>query len=286
MANLVFLALMAACGAASAQTPALKPMPDGSRDLYLGLGAVSAPRHDGARERRVAALPVVQFEWSNGVFLSGMSAGMHLSSSAVVEYGPLLALQPRRDESGTAGAIGGVDTSGGTSVIAQPPAAVTRTAGGSRLKDMDPVPARPQLGGFFNYYLSPQVRITNSLLYGSGIDRNGATWRIGVQRVAAALATHHSTALSAGVTLVNRDYNQAFFGVSPAESQRSGNPAYQASGGINDAWLGARWNWALGPAWLVTSNLQAARLFGSARRSPLVERPTSLTVSTALATRF
>ncbi|MDB5918648.1 MAG: hypothetical protein JWR40_2882 [Massilia sp.] len=286
MANFVFLALVAACGAASAQTPALKPMPDGSRDLYLGLGAVSAPRYDGARERRVAALPVVQFEWSNGVFLSGMSAGMHLSSSASVEYGPLLALQPRRDESGTGGAIGGVDTLGGSSVVVQPPAAVARTPGRSRLDGMDPVAARLQLGGFFNYYVSPQVRITNSLLYGSGSDRNGATWRIGVQRVAAALANHHSAALSAGVTLANRDYSQPYFGVSPAESQRSGNPAYQAGGGIIDAYLGARWNWALGPAWLVTSNLQATRLLGSARRSPLVERPTNLTVSTALAYRF
>ena len=45
-------------------------------------------------------------------------------------------------------------------------------------------------------------------------------------------------------------------------------------------------NWALAPAWLVTSNLQATRLLGSASRSPLVERPANVTVSTALAYRF
>jgi outer membrane protein len=287
MANLYSLALLAACGAASAQTPAVNPMPDGSRDLYLGLGAVSAPRYEGARARRVSALPVLQFEWSNGVFVSGMSAGMHLSGVASIEYGPLLALQPRRSESGNADAIGGIDNGVGPSMVAQPPMIVARAApGNSRLDGLDPIGARVQLGGFFNYYLSPQLRITNSLLYGSGNERNGATWRIGVQRIAAALGPHHSAALSAGVTFVNRDYNQAFFGVSPVESQRSGFAPYRPGGGIKDAYLGARWNWALAPAWLVTSNLQATRLLGSARRSPLVERPGNLTVSTALAYRF
>jgi outer membrane scaffolding protein for murein synthesis (MipA/OmpV family) len=288
MAKLLSLALVAACGAASAQTPAVNPMPDGSRDLYLGLGAVSAPRYEGARERRVAALPVLQFEWSNGIFISGMSAGMHLSGAPSVEYGPLLALQPRRNESGNANGIGGIDSAGQpTLVVPQPPLVVTRfAAGSSRLDGMDPIGARLLAGGFFNYYLSPHLRLTSSLLYGSGNERKGATWRIGVQRIAAEAGSHHSVSLSAGLTLANRDYNQAFFGVSPTEAQRSGHGAYQAAGGLKDAFVGARWNWALAPSWLVTSSLQGTRLLGSAKDSPLVERPTNLTVSTALAYRF
>ena len=311
MEKLLSLALIAACGAASAQTPALNPMPDGSRDLYLGLGAVSAPRYDGARARRVAALPVLQFEWSNGIFISGMSAGMHLSASPSVEYGPLLALQRRRDESGNGVGVGGVDSSGqpgvvvpqptppgaGSPVGAGSPAGAGSSAGAgspaaassprdSRLDGIDPIGARLQLGGFFNYYLSPRLRLTNSLLFGSGNERKGATWRIGVQRVAAAGASHHSLALAAGLSLANRADNQAFFGVSPAEAQRSRFRSYQASAGIRDAWLEARWNWALAPAWLVSTQLRATRLLGSAERSPLVERAGNVTVSTALAYRF
>ena len=144
MANFYFLALVAACGAASAQTPARNPMPDGSRDLYLGLGAVSAPRYEGAHARRIAALPVLQFEWSNGIFISGMSAGVHLSSAAPVEYGPLLVLQPRRSESGNADAIGAVDNATAPSSVApQSPLLPTRfTPVRSRLDGMDPVGAR------------------------------------------------------------------------------------------------------------------------------------------------
>ncbi len=73
MAKLFVLALAGACGIAQAQTPATNPMPDGSRDMYVGLGAQYAPRYEGARDRRATALPMLQVQWSNGVFVSGMS---------------------------------------------------------------------------------------------------------------------------------------------------------------------------------------------------------------------
>ena len=61
---------------------------------------------------------------------------------------------------------------------------------------------------------------------------------------------------------------------------------YRPGGGLKDAHLGLRWNWAFTPSWMLTSNLQLVRLAGDARHSPLVERPTNLTVSTAIAYRF
>jgi outer membrane protein len=286
MNKLIAFALTAACGAAGAQTPAVNRMPDGSRDLYLGLGALSAPRYEGARERHVTPLPVLQLEWSNGIFISGMSAGMHLSSEPTLEFGPLLALQPRRSESGNASVIGGVHSASPPSVIAQPPQILRTVPVSSRLYGMDPIGARLELGGFFNLYLSPHLRLTNSLLSGSGNARKGATWAIGLQRVGVELAPHHALSLSAGLTVGNRAHNQAFFGVLPVEAQRSGYLAYDAGAGLKDVHLGARWNWALAPAWIVTSGVQASRLAGSAKDSPLVERPTNLTVSTALAYRF
>ena len=66
----------------------------------------------------------------------------------------------------------------------------------------------------------------------------------------------------------------------------SGNASYAPAGGLKDVHLHARWNWALAPGWVLTSHAQASRLQGDARRSPLVERPTNLTVSTAIAWRF
>ncbi|MFB9242303.1 MipA/OmpV family protein [Massilia antarctica] len=300
MRTLFALVLAGLVPAAWAQTPATNPMPDGSRDMYVGLGAVSAPRYQGAHERRVTALPLLQVEWSNGVFVSGMSAGMHLSSNPVLEYGPLVALLPRRSHSGSdrdwlgapVAAVAGesvptfgvIDKTGQSDRPSLVPAAEKRRD--NRLSGTDPIGARLQGGAFFHYYLSPSLRITNNLLGGSGRDRHGATWTVGLQHVARALSPHHTVSLSADLTLVNGSYNRSYFGVTEAESLRSGNDAYAPGGGLKDVALAARWNWALSPSWMLGSGVRAARLQGDARRSPLVERPNNVTVSTGLAYRF
>jgi MipA family protein len=285
MKTLFVLALLSTCGAASAQTPAINPMPDGSRDMYAGLGVQSMARYPGAEKRKTSAVPVIQVQWSNGIFVSGMSAGMHLSSQPSFEAGPLLQWQPGRDEGGSgSGAIGADGPVGSSSLV--PPAAVRLAMSGNRLHGLDKIGGRLLAGGFMNYYLTPQWRLTSTALWGSGNDRTGATAVLGVQRLAADIGAHQSLSFTAGITLANGNANQAWFGVTPNEAFRSGNPAFDASAGIRDAHLQLHWNWALAPSWLLTSDLQATRLLGSAHNSPLVERPTNLTVSTALAYRF
>ena len=276
--------LALACGGALAQTPATNLMPDGSRDMYIGLGANSGPRYDGASERRTTALPVLQVQWSNGIFISGMTAGMQLSNDAAMEYGPLFGVHGRRTQSGTSPGFGGVlDTADAASLV--PPLAGKTTIYTNRLAGMDDIEARLLAGGFFNYYLAPRVRLTNSALYGAGNDHKGLSWVTDLQYSANA-APHHTLALSGGVTLVNQAYNQAFFGVTAQETLHGPNRFYTPSGGLKDVHAGVRWNWTFSPSWMLTSSLRVARLAGDAKDSPLVERPTNVTVSTALAYRF
>ena len=280
--NKLFALVLAVSGsAASAQTPTTNPMPDGSRDMYAGLGVVSAPRYEGADSSRTRALPVLQVQWSNGVFVSGMSAGMHLSQQPLVEFGPLLNLHPRRNESGTGGKIG--EVTAGTSFT---PGPVMQRMSSNRLSGMEEIKVRAEVGGFFNVYLAPEWRLTSSVLGGAGNDRNGVRAELGIQRLAVEIAQHHTVSVSAGFTFVNSAYNRAYFGVSPSESASSGHPAYRPDGGLKDMHIGARWNWALSPSWILTSSVQASRLVNDARRSPLVERPNNVTVSTAFAYRF
>lgn len=280
MKKLFALVLAVSGSAASAQTPTTNPMPDGSRDMYAGLGVVSGPRYDGADRRKTSALPVVQVQWSNGIFISGMSAGMHLSGSPTVEFGPLVAIHPRRTESGFGGRLGGVE---GNTLA---PSAVRTYDSRNPLAGMEEIKARPEAGAFFNYYLAPEWRLTSSVLAGAGNDRNGVRGEFGIQRLAMQVAPHHAVSVTAAVGFVNRAYQQSYFGVTPGQAMASGNRIYHPDGGLKDVRIGARWNWALSPSWMLTSSLQATRLAGDAKDSPLVQRSTNLTVSTAIAYRF
>lgn len=283
MKTLFALALLMTCCAAVAQTPAEDPMPDGSRDMYVGLGLQSAPRYEGASLRRTRLVPAFQVQWSNGLFVSGLNAGMHLSGKPGVEYGPLLALQPRRDEGGVA--TGAIGTDGMMAMVGAS-AGMFRLMTANRLAGMEPVRTRLLGGGFFNYYVAPEWRLTSNVLWGAGNNYHGGLAELGVQRLATPIALHHALSFTAGATIVNRDYNQAFFGVNLPDVIRSGNRYYRPGGGLKDVHASVRWTWALSPNWIWNTNLQAERLLNGAADSPLVARPTNLTVTTALAYRF
>ncbi|PWF54552.1 MipA/OmpV family protein [Massilia glaciei] len=289
MKKLIALALAGASGALCAQTPTANPMPDGSRDMYLGLGALSEPVYEGSRDRRAASLPVLQFAWSNGVFVSGTSAGIHVSSDPTIEYGPLVAFARGRTDKGLTGTAGGVGPSAGLVKPGDFELANTQRMpmkGETRLTGMDELESRLQAGFFLNYYLGQRLRLTSSFLGGAGAKRNGAQLDLGIQHIATEIAPHHSLSLSAGLTLANRQYNAAYFGVTEHEAERSFNRVYLPQGGLKDVYLGARWNWTFNAEWLLTSGFKLTRLQGDARNSPLVERPNNATVSTALAYRF
>jgi outer membrane protein len=268
------------CTPGRAQTPAVNPMPDGSRDMYLGLGVQSAPRYDGTGTRQVRALPVLQVEWSSGVFVSGMNAGIHLSGSPTLEYGPLLGVLPRRSSSGSGNELAGVGT------MASFRSVKLRKLAPQGLDGMDEIGTRVQGGAFLNVYLAPQWRLSSSLLVGSGRERDGLRLELGVQRLAAAIGARHRLALAAGLTAVDRKDNQTYFGVTATEALRSRFGEYAPGGGLQDVHADLRWNWSLAPSWMMSTDLRAKRLLGSASHSPLVERSSNLTVSTAIAYRF
>ncbi|MFD2366117.1 MipA/OmpV family protein [Pseudoduganella sp. GCM10020061] len=275
------LVLAAACGAASAQTPANNPMPDGSRDMYVGLGIVSTPEWDGARSRKERALPVLQVQWSNGFFVSGMSAGMHLSDRPSVEYGPLVTVLAKRDASGNGNGLGGMS---GEGVKLQPSFETGDPA--ARLDGIKEIGARLEVGGFFNHYLNERLRVNNTIGYGAGHDRRGLRYTIDLQHLAADLAPRHKVSASAGLTFVNSAHNRAYFGISDEEALLSRRATHVPGGGLRDVHAGVRWNYALSPSWILASQLQVTHLRGDAAKSPLVERSTNYTVSTALAYRF
>ena len=280
--SLPFLILAAAlCDSAMAQTPAANLMPDGSRDMYLGVGAVSHPRYEGSNDNRESALPVLQMQWSNGIFVAGTSAGMHLSELPGQEFGPLLTIEAGRTVAGTGNGVScpRCDASPGiTGNISK--------VNTNKLEGMNDINPRVLIGGFYNVQLANQLRLTNHLLYGAGNQHQGLRWNADLRYSLGDFASHHNVTISVGTSIANQAYNQAYFGVTRAESLRSLNRSYTPSAGVKDIHAELHWNWALSASWLLTSALNVSRLNGSAAASPLVEKATGVTVSSALAYRF
>lgn len=265
--TLLLPVLFGAVTTAAAQTPAARMMPDGSRDMYIGAGLAYAPRYQGSDEQRTKPAALLQMQWSNGIFVSGLSAGMHMSDAPTVEYGPLVAIEPGRSASGER-KLSGIDAPlGTTSSSAGRASETTRfTEIGSRL----------EAGGFFNYYFDESLRVTSSLLYGAGNDRDGLLFNLGIQKALHQLTPHHRLSLSTGVTWANRDYTQAYFG----------NATYRPGAGVRDVQLALNWNWELSNLWLLTTQMSVSRLLGPAADSPLVDRRYGVTVRTGLTYRF
>lgn len=280
----LFIATFFISGSAYAQSPAQNLMPDGSHDMYLGLGVLSRPLYEGANHTKRQAVPVLQMQWSNGVFVAGMSAGWHLSQQFDQEFGPIISVEPKR-------------TANGTSNSGQMPADMSNGVLGSdkvgrfriqenRLKGLDDIRTRMLFGGFYNYQLSSNLRQTNTLLFGAGNNQRGIRLSSDLRYHLKDALAHHQFTFGTGFTLVNQAYANSYFGVSELEADRSINPSFSARAGIKDVHADIFWNWNLSSSWMLTSKLNLNRLVGESSNSPLVERKTNVSVSSAIAYRF
>ena len=89
------------------------------------------------------------------------------------------------------------------------------------------------------------------------------------------VAPHHAFAIEAGLRLADRRHLQAQFGVGP-----------EASSGIKDAYVGARWHWELTPKYTAVAGLEYKRLCGDAASAPASARRSSLASHLLLIYRY
>ncbi|WP_051958857.1 MipA/OmpV family protein [Janthinobacterium sp. RA13] len=251
------LLLLAACGPALAEeastgTSALM-MPDGSRDMYVGAALTGSSAADDGASRGAVLRPLLQVQWSNGLFVSASGvAGMHLSATPGVEYGPLLAASNARA-----------------------PEDSRRLRGTRRIK------GSPDVGGFYGYYLDDQARVTANLMH----DTSAHGWRgqLGLQKTLPSLAAHHTVTLSAGVSLASGAVMDELYAVSAAAG---GARDYRPTGGVASVDMGVNWNWALSSKWLLNSAVTGTRLGNGPAHSPFIERRNVITWSSGLGYRF
>jgi MipA family protein len=89
-----------------------------------------------------------------------------------------------------------------------------------------------------------------------------------------------------GITAADGRYMRSYFGVSEAESVRSGHPMYSPGAGLRDVGASFGLRAELGPRWVGYANAGALRMVGPTLDSPLTRGRSGWSSSAGLAWRF
>lgn len=249
--TLLALALAVAGGAAQGQafdTVRLFAVPAGDGQGLTGLAVVAGHRYLGSDERKTLVLPALSYQWKNGWFAgTGNGVGYKFHSRPDRQYGLRVTVDLGRD-AGDAVALTG----------------------------MGDIDVSPEVGGFFNYFISPEWFLTSSFRYGAGNDHDGSQTDIGIGW-SAQLAPRWRSAFGVAATYVNGKYMQAYYGVTPEQSATSAYAVYTPGAGWRDVRGTASLTHFFDPAWSLTAAVTLRALQGVAKGSPIVreDRPVS-----------
>ena len=175
MKLLAFALAACACAPCLAQSPTTL-MPEGSRDTSAGIMFASLPASEGSRTRNRALIPFLRIQWSNGVFVNNLSAGMQLSRMPHLRYGPLVAV------------------------------------GGDEAREPGERDERKLLvGGFAGYSLLHNLRLDALALHNGARGGGGNTLQL-TARTWMSLAPHHGAALELGIDFADGRYMHSHFG--------------------------------------------------------------------------
>jgi outer membrane scaffolding protein for murein synthesis (MipA/OmpV family) len=242
--SLLAVTLAAAAGGAQAQAfdaVRLFAVPAGEGQGLVGLAAAAAHEYLGSDERRTVVWPSFSYQWTNGWFVgTGNGVGYKFRSPANMQYGLRLTLDLGRDEDDAAALAG-----------------------------MGDIDMRPEIGAFFNYFITDDWFLTSSFRYGAGNDRDAAQTDIGLGW-SSPVAPQWRVGLGVAATYVNSQYMQAFYGVSAEQSASSGYAVYTPGRGWRDVRGAASLTYAFNPEWSLTAAVTLRALQGEVKASPIV----------------
>jgi MipA family protein len=242
----VLLACCMACAGGAAQAQAfdavrLFAVPAGDGEGLVGLAVIAGHEYLGSDERKTLVLPALSYQWKNGWFAgTGNGVGYKFDSPPSMQYGLRLTVDLGRDESDA-----------------------------KALAGMGDIDIRPEVGGFFNYFITPEWFLTTSFRYGAGNDRNGSQTDIGIGW-SSQLAPQWRAGLGVAATYVDSKYMQAFYGVTPEQSSSSGYAVYTPGAGWRDVRTSASLTYFFNPDWSLTGAVTVRALQGDVKASPIV----------------
>ncbi|HEV8646796.1 MAG TPA: MipA/OmpV family protein [Burkholderiales bacterium] len=232
-------------------------------DAYVGLGARVRPAYEGADSRRVEAIPYLRLygehlfaRTTQGIF----EGGVRSNPTGGVVFGAQLAYEEGR---------------------------VTDESAFLKAHNFEDIDAAASVG----VHAEADWKIGPMPLNALARYRRNADSDLGVQadlRLTAGIFSRWG--VNAGVfgqiTWSDDKATQNYFGLTPQQSSRTGLPVYSAGAGLRSVAFGIVGSADLSKHWLVLWGLNAYRLEGDARNSPIVQEGTNWFVNGGLAYRF
>lgn len=214
----------------------------GGRKIRLGLGAQLAPKYPGADD--VTVFPFGSFSIARrgetfAFEAPDESISINLLGRDGFGIGPSLGFQSSRKDSDVGVPIGKVKNT-------------------------------IEAGGFVQYQYRETVRLRGELRKGLG----GHDGLIGEVSADLIMRDGDNYVFSIGprVRITDKDYQRAYFGVTPAQSARTGLPVFTPGGGVQSVGATAGLMHQLGKRWGMTGYIRYDRLVGDAADSPLVRQ--------------
>lgn len=133
---------------------------------------------------------------------------------------------------------------------------------------IDKVPTTFEAGAFAQLYLGKSFRVRGELRKGLG-GHDGWISQVSADLVARR-GDDYVFSIGPRVTWADENYQQAYFGVTPAVSAASGLPAFNADSGLRGVGGTTSLSYQFTPDWGIQAYGRYERLVGDAGRSPLI----------------
>jgi outer membrane scaffolding protein for murein synthesis (MipA/OmpV family) len=223
----------------------------------FGAVVMNSPEYSGASDRRLMALPILDYQWKDGWF-AGTSNGLgrNFSGKPSQQYGLRLTADLGRPEN-------------------RSPA----------LDGLGSIHPRPEIGAFFNQYFSRELFVTSSLRYGSGEQRDGLQLDLSAGYTRP-FADHWRFAVGVATSFANSGYMQSYYGVSPEQAARSGYAVFHAGGGLREVRLNGSLSYRFTERLGATLALSGGQLHGDAQASPITARDNNASLVFAMTQAF
>lgn len=240
------LAMAAAAPASAGGADGILPA---GTTIALGAQAVVQPKYEGGKDYEVIVVPTIKFGPGSSPFGSRIQVdfqslqdvGIGVLNVRNFSAGPALGYRFDREEDD-----------------------------GRLLRGLGDVDGGLLVGGFVRYDFKPAYIRASYLTQVTGDENAGGVFRIqggADYRLDPRLFVKTFAAVEFG----DDDYMQTYFGVTAAQSARSGLRAFNAEAGAKSFHLGLTADYEVFPTWTLTAGVEYVRLLGDAADSPVVE---------------